>query len=42
MNFVRASKHALGIGRTPNDWEDLTKAKAVRAHRLQSSLRPIR
>ena len=29
MNFVRASKHALGVGRTPNDWEDLTKAKAV-------------
>jgi formate dehydrogenase alpha subunit len=29
MNFVRASKAALGIGRTPNDWEDLTKAKAV-------------
>jgi predicted molibdopterin-dependent oxidoreductase YjgC len=29
MNFVRASKQALGIGRTPNDWEDLTKAKAV-------------
>lgn len=29
MNFVHASKQALGIGRTPNDWEDLTKAKAV-------------
>jgi predicted molibdopterin-dependent oxidoreductase YjgC len=29
MNFVRASKLALGIGRTANDWEDLTKAKAV-------------
>ena len=29
MNFVYASKEALGIGRTPNDWEDLTKAKAV-------------
>ena len=29
MNFVHASKDALGIGRTPNDWEDLTKAKAV-------------
>ncbi|BFU94986.1 MAG: putative NADH-quinone oxidoreductase, subunit G [Nitrospira sp.] len=29
MNFVRAAKHALGLGRTPNDWEDLTKAKAV-------------
>jgi len=31
MNFVRASKLALGIGRTVNDWEDLTKAKAVLA-----------
>ena len=29
MNFVRASNLALGIGRTANDWEDLTKAKAV-------------
>lgn len=29
MNFVHASRHALGFGRTPNDWEDLTKAKAV-------------
>jgi formate dehydrogenase alpha subunit len=29
LNFVHASKQALGIGRTPNDWEDLTKAKAV-------------
>lgn len=29
MNFVHASKRALGHGRTPNDWEDLTKAKAV-------------
>ena len=29
MNFVRASKTALGIGRTANDWDDLTKAKAV-------------
>jgi formate dehydrogenase alpha subunit len=29
MNFVRAAKQALGLGRTPNDWEDLTKAKAV-------------
>ena len=29
MNFVQASKLALGIGRTSNDWEDLTKAKAV-------------
>src|SRR4030095_2227786 len=31
MNFVQASKLALGIGRTANDWEDLTKAKAVLA-----------
>lgn len=29
MNFVHAARRALGIGRTPNDWEDLTKAKAV-------------
>ena len=29
MNFVLASKHAVGIGRAPNDWEDLTKAKAI-------------
>ena len=29
LNFVHASRHALGIGRSPNDWEDLTKAKAV-------------
>ncbi|MBI3355297.1 MAG: molybdopterin-dependent oxidoreductase [Nitrospirae bacterium] len=29
MNFVRASKHAVGLGRTANDWEDLTKAKAI-------------
>ncbi|MBM4126942.1 MAG: 2Fe-2S iron-sulfur cluster binding domain-containing protein [Nitrospira sp.] len=29
MNFVHASKHAVGLGRTHNDWEDLTKAKAV-------------
>ncbi len=29
MNFVHASRRALGIGRSPNDWEDLTKAKAV-------------
>lgn len=29
LNFVHASKHAVGIGRTPNDWEDFTKAKAV-------------
>ena len=29
LNFVHASQHALGLGRTPNDWEDLTKAKAI-------------
>ncbi len=29
LNFVHASRQALGLGRTPNDWEDLTKAKAV-------------
>ena len=29
LNFIHASRHALGIGRSPNDWEDLTKAKAV-------------
>ena len=29
MNFVHASRHAMGFGRTPNDWEDLTKAKAI-------------
>ncbi len=29
MNFVLASKHAVGLGRSPNDWEDLTKAKAI-------------
>jgi formate dehydrogenase alpha subunit len=29
MNFVLASKHAIGLGRTSNDWEDLTKAKAI-------------
>lgn len=29
LNFVRASKHALGLGRSANDWEDITKAKAI-------------
>jgi formate dehydrogenase (NADP+) alpha subunit len=29
INFVRASQHAVGFGRTMNDWEDLTKAKAI-------------
>ncbi|MGQ0811457.1 MAG: molybdopterin-dependent oxidoreductase [Nitrospiraceae bacterium] len=28
-NFVHAAKHALGVGRMPNDWEDITKAKAI-------------
>ena len=29
MNFVLASKQAIGLGGTTNDWEDLTKAKAI-------------
>jgi len=29
LNFVHASRHAVGLGRTPNDWEDLTNAKAI-------------
>ena len=29
LNYVRALRHAVGIGRPLNDWEDLTKAKAV-------------
>jgi formate dehydrogenase alpha subunit len=29
LNFVLASQHALGLGRSPNDWEDLTRAKAI-------------
>lgn len=29
LNFVLASRHALGLGRNQNDWEDLTKAKAI-------------
>ena len=29
LNFVHASRQALGIGRSPNDWEELTKAKAI-------------
>jgi len=29
LNFVLASRHALGIGRNQNDWEDLTKAKTI-------------
>ncbi|MGE0644867.1 MAG: molybdopterin-dependent oxidoreductase [Nitrospira sp.] len=29
MNFVLGSRHATGLGRTANDWEDLTKAKTI-------------
>ncbi len=29
LNFVLASRHVLGLGRNQNDWEDLTKAKAI-------------
>ncbi len=29
LNFVHASRQALGIGRITNDWEDFTKAKAI-------------
>ncbi|WP_447985689.1 molybdopterin-dependent oxidoreductase [Nitrospira sp. Nam74] len=29
INFVRAAQHAVGLGRAMNDWEDLTKAKAI-------------
>ena len=29
INFVKAAQHAVGVGRTMNDWEDLTKAKAI-------------
>ncbi|MEP6887460.1 MAG: molybdopterin-dependent oxidoreductase, partial [Nitrospirales bacterium] len=29
INFVRAAQHAVGVGRSMNDWEDLTKAKAI-------------
>lgn len=29
VNFVLASKRSVGIGRSLNDWEDLTKAKAI-------------
>ena len=29
LNFVLASRHALGLGRNQNDWEDLTKAKTI-------------
>jgi formate dehydrogenase alpha subunit len=29
LNYVHAVRHAVGIGRPLNDWEDLTKAKAL-------------
>jgi formate dehydrogenase alpha subunit len=29
VNFVQAVRRALGIGRMTNDWEDITRAKAV-------------
>ena len=29
LNFVRAVQHTLGVGRMTNDWEDITKAKAI-------------
>ena len=29
INFVRAAEHAVGVGRAMNDWEDLTRAKAI-------------
>ncbi|MBI4401004.1 MAG: molybdopterin-dependent oxidoreductase [Nitrospirae bacterium] len=29
LNFVHAVQHALGIGRMMNNWEDITKAKAI-------------
>jgi formate dehydrogenase alpha subunit len=29
VNFVRAARHALNVGRMTNDWEDITKAKAI-------------
>src|SRR5438094_3311202 len=29
LNFIHASQHALGVGRMTNDWEDITKAKAI-------------
>ncbi len=29
LNFVRAVRHALGLGRMTNSWEDMTKAKAI-------------
>jgi len=29
LNFVHAVRRALGVGRMTNDWEDITKAKAI-------------
>ncbi len=29
QNFVRAARHALGVGRMTNTWEEITKAKAL-------------
>ncbi len=29
LNFVHAARQAVGLGRALNDWEDLTKAKAI-------------
>ena len=29
INFVRAMQQALGVGRMMNDWDDITKAKAI-------------
>ncbi len=29
LNYVHAVRHAVGVGRPLNDWEDLTKAKAI-------------
>jgi formate dehydrogenase alpha subunit len=29
VNFVRAMQRGLGLGRMTNDWEDITKAKAI-------------
>ncbi len=29
LNFVHAVREALGVGRMTNDWEDITKAKAI-------------
>jgi formate dehydrogenase alpha subunit len=29
QNFVRAARHALGVGRMTNTWEEITKTKAI-------------